>query len=1484
MRVTTSTTCLLAFLVLLGAAGTLSAQFYGPEVTDYFVSKTQVAGSRLAEQEIERARKDVAAGEYERALRGIQEVIDDHGSKALSSEGARFVGIRDFCNRFIAELPPEGREAYRRIFDPYARELYERGLEEQDPALLKEVYVRYQETSWGKKALLAALSLRLEQGELHEVVWLALLHREIHGDDADGAAVLAHLIIAARLLEDLDRLESLATDLTPELLARRVEAAGETTTLGALLDGQIADLRRRQGDRELRPSPRAALFKESRWVEDYDMQAGANDLAGRLDDFGEDAPALEIPWNPVQPVMDASSIYVTNGVSVSCFELFSKALRWSTAAIGNRPATSWVNAAQARANRCLTYPLVVDKGIVFTALETPLEPERHIWTFTPQLQIPHRKLIALDAATGRTLWQHYGFRGHDAEETEFVTEINVNSNPLIIGDKLFVAASRFHTSYHQYLCCFDRRDGHLLWSTFICTGQMEQNMFGNRVREAISGELVEKDGVIYHSTNIGVVAAIDARLGTLRFTVSYEQIPIPRQTRFDTRVTERAPAWTNQPPIVTGDKVYFAPMDCNDVVAVDRRSGSRIPCDLKRDRRNRFRYLVGPWKDWIIAAGVGIAFHNTRTGETIQPSYLFTNNRRESDLRAGIVGRPMIMNGRLIAPVRTRGVDKFMIWNIEEHSILDELPLPASRKAENLGNMVEGDGVVIVAATTRAGGSTQLRAYFDRDRVRRSLEIETASRPGDPEPIYRLGEFAIQGDQKDYAAARDAFEQALERARRGGLAGEAWADRARDALYRLYMEAAESRVALEALGLDAEKAYEQALAVSDQATRKVEILFLLLRRAYDLRDGRAFARHFQRILDDHVSTPYDYEELFRDQLPELRRDRYDSAAMVATVVAARFADRRDRGREAVAHFQELIARWPRAQIGGKTGWQYGYDGIAELVAREGAGVYAEQEEAALQLYRSGLEGGGFRLLQRVLDDYPNASVVTLAYRAISRAQLAAGDVDGAIRGIQEFLARFGQVTGEPLALLAQALEQRGLEDSARQIWTRLLELGPHELDDEAFLVKARERLEALPAPATAEPASFGLHARLSWSIGNADAPGEWNLIEPRGRRPTAVAEVVLVQRSRELIALALADGRQLWRMDALDTIDSADCFWWDGRLIARIDEAVVVLDPLTGREHWRYQPEALRITGFRVAQGKVFLVLERSGFPTDFTIHTRSLVDGSFVAEKVFKGVARANGLQLGRRFLLLPLENRLAALVIDGFSMEPAPAWPEGLEISDVMEPFFAPDDHVVWVTQGSRRGDQEIVASDPLTGRSKWRRRVGEGPARFFLDQTPAVLSYRLRPPQEVETVIVLDCLKGTALLKQNLGRGTDLVEPPEISGGDLVAVLKGFTNHVSVFAECFALSTSSTRWRSMSFTGRTFLAARPYAEGLLLRVREDVRGMREGRWQTKLFLLDRSTGRVVEEIELETRNSDRAGEVVFLGGRLVVADGPLLKVYEP
>ena len=85
-------------------------------------------------------------------------------------------------------------------------------------------------------------------------------------------------------------------------------------------------------------------------------------------------------------------------------------------------------------------------------------------------------------------------------------------------------------------------------------------------------------------------------------------------------------------------------------------------------------------------------------------------------------------------------------------------------------------------------------------------------------------------------------------------------------------------------------------------------------------------------------------------------------------------------------------------------------------------------------------------------------------------------------------------------------------------------------------------------------------------------------------------------------------------------------------------------------------------------------------------------------------------------------------------------------------------------------------------------------------------------------------------------------------------------------------------------MSFTGRTFLAARPYAEGLLLRVREDVRGMREGRWQTKLFLLDRSTGRVVEEIELETRNSDRAGEVVFLGGRLVVADGPLLKVYEP
>ncbi|MFT7620155.1 MAG: outer membrane protein assembly factor BamB [Planctomycetota bacterium] len=1450
--------------------------------TEYFKSKVQIAGSRLATQNIEKAKKDIQSGEFNSGVRLIQETIDKFGDRALETETNRFVGIRDYCNNLIRELPLKGAEAYHSVYDPYAESLFNRGVKDHDATILKDVYYRYQLTPFGKRALITAISIEFEGGKLEVTQELALLYREIYGDDEGSLGPVIALILSSGFLGDIDPLKQLAKDLPSDYLSRPIETGEGATTVGNLLGEQLKELSSRRVQKKNK-APRATFFKNPQWLHELPMLLRGRRTQARCDDFGENPLPREFPWNPVIPVVDEGSVFVTNGVLVRALELYSKSEKWEF--------RGWVQASQARQNRSLVLPLKLSKNTIYASLETPLPPEKTIWTFVPQQQIPHRQLVALDSSTGKVKWQHYRWRGRTFAETEFVSNLNINSEPLIIGDRLFIAASRFHTSYHQYLCCFDRHNGNLLWSTFISTGQMEQNMFGNRVREAVCGQLVEKDGVIFHSTNIGVIAAVDSRLGTLKFTATYDQIAIPRQTRFDTRIHERAPAWSNNKPIVVGDEIFMTPMDCQEVLAMNRHNGKIRQTGIIRTRFNRYRYLVGPSGPWIVAAGSGLCFYNTETGAKFEPTYVFSSGRRGQSARsAGVVARPAVRDGKLLAPVNSRGTEKLLIWSINDQRVVDEITFPNSRHDSYLGNVTEKDGVFVTASTTSSGKITQIRCFYSKSRVKEMLEAAIVANPKDPKAHFRMGEFALQGKEKDYKSALNSFENARRLADEQNASDQVWTDKSRNALSRLYLElASKPRQAEQKTGLTDLTCFQRACEIATTPAQKVEILFLLLRRSYDRRDNANFDATYTRLSTEFQSVPYDYEALFSQEIPEAEQRRYGNAGFLSTAIAAAYAEQTKKYSLAIARLQELLTAWPRDAIGTATSWEYGYSRIEELIAKHGRQIYSNFDDKAVALFEQSEKNNDIKSLELLLTRYPNAQIVERAYNEISRRQFAKGDFESAAAGLHEYFAKFGQVTAVPLSLLARSLQELGRQESAYQVWSRILDLGVHDSADKDIVIQAKSQVTKLAnyADKTAPPLeTFGLKAELAWKQGVANGADDWKLVFGKGRRQDSAKNIILAQCDRKLIALSIEDGSTLWSMDAHNRIREHDVLWHDGLLLVHIDDSVVCIDPLTGEEAWRHDSGELRISGFSAGQGKAFIALEARGFPVNFRLRALSILDGTIVLERIIDGVAQGEGMECGTRWLMVPLASRLACLVIDGFTLQESKAWPEGADFDDDCQPFLSADGHFISIARQDRSSNRELSARDPDTGRVKWRRRIGEARVRFF-DSTPWHTVYKIEGPRRgtPSTVLALDNHSGTSVAKHTLPQYTSILGSPQIAGNSMFAIklkLSGKRNSYNL--EEIDTKTNSTKWRSTNFRGNRRIESFPFATGVVLRMVERLRGASTSRRITTLYLVDRASGRIENEIRLDSRRSSHVPDVQVLNGSLIVTDGPVLKVFKP
>lgn len=1475
-------------LVLLGGHSTAQRRGFFQGSPTYFESQVHVASSRQARQNIAQAKKDLAAGELERCVRLIQEILNGNCTGSVSEKVQSFQGVREFCIEFLRGLPKEGLEAYRAHYDPIAAQLHKEALATSRTDLLTDLFLRYPVTSSGAPALRDAVSLQLEQGELQAAIDHGLLYREsIPGLTPSRATVNACLALAYSRTGDTDRLRSLRRSLETIEAAAELTIAGEKQEMGRWMDALVADLEAMRKTAEpIATGLTHDILVAEGWRSDIpNLNDTKRHLYSQYDDFGRYTSSSAFPWNPMRPIAVDGAVFISTGVQVHAFDLYSGSLRWT--------ASGLARVAQASRNRRIEMPLAVDRGLVFAALETPVRSRRTLMNYTPQVAIAHRRLNAFDATSGKAIWSHNTTPPGDAETKEFIKSLNITSSPVVHGEDLFVNATRFHTSYHSYLCCFERLTGRLKWATFVSTGQMEQNMFGNPVREAVSGQVTLHEGVLYFTTNMGVVAAVDARLGTLRFVTTYKQIGIPRATRYAGVVQERAPGWANCPPIVADGRVFVSPQDSHSLLAIDIKTGASQVV-TRRTSSDRYRYILGPFNHRICVAGRRVAFFNT---QTLQRDSHTAVGREE--IQEGVRGWPVISGDRLFAPIMSFGVAKMFVWDLTRLKVIADEKLSAVTANAALGNLFLADGALGSAAS--GPRRTYIVTHYDADRIRAMVAAESRQDPLSPTPFLRLGALSLQS--KNYDEALAAFQEALRLSERPESNNAENVRYAKQALFDLYIKLSKlPSNELEVRGLDAFACLEKALPYAFEDVNRIEIYFQLMKRSVLLRNHELVAKYADQVASVHGDIPYDYVGGFEVLSPILGKGRYDQAGLLAKIVEALSAEHSELPKEAVDAWQQLIGSYGDRRLNGQTIWSLGRTRIATLIKNHTRSLYSQYDQKAKALFVAA-ENRRLTPLRKLVNEYPNSTHVKEAYALMTRILIEAGQPEMATSITMEGLSRLGEVEAHGLHALADALDAGGCTKSATSVWELAATIDPRHTVRLGETVKTTkevwlERLDSSAAAHAKQPVDLKpVSEEPDWTVEAGQSGSTWKLIQTKGDRPDSCADVLLAREGEILKAIDVASGQLIWTFS--DEIDSdIDLLWFEGRLILDQGGQICAVDPLKGTILWRSEKVEGYITDFCAAPGQVIMLTDSPAQGTS-SLRSVSVQDGSHIQEIKFNS-GSTHSIQSHGPWILVRMDSPALARVFNAFTFRDAPGFENGQPFDlNAFLPFFNEDGRVVSVNPGRYVKDKRITARDPRDGTVFFSRPLGDGAVVFRSDENQDTLTYELvkrtspRIARTISEVICVDLKTGSATTRHTLPERVRVRRGGALrTTTDDVYIVARRTQATSggirleYWVRDVDRATSQVKWETLRFTNVQDLSVQPLGSTVLLSVTEARRKRNLTINRSMLYLADAETGSIKTGITLEhlTSSVSYSHNVSVMNGRLVVADGPSLKVYKP
>lgn len=773
---------------------------------------------------LKRAPALVAEGRYAQALAIYEEAVEKGPDTVIPVDRARGRGVREYVLGEIGKWPAEGRAAYRRSIDPRAGQLFESAQRNRDAEALERLVEQYPYSSFTGDALSLAANLRQDSGDGAGAA--AALERLLALEgQVPQPALLARLGMAWSRAGEKARVEELAVRAEREHRGAAVRVAGRDVDLAGHLRELARGARPRvsappltipawemlggapSGWRVAEPGVEPARPVWSVQIQrprfDQQEEAGARFGAGL-----SYTPA----FRPIFPAVSDGVLFVHNGNTVHALNFYASA-----------PDPLWQFRVPPPGDPMfddrVIHAVTAHEGRVYATLVTAMGgSEDQLGYVRVKFPFPRRALFALDASSGRLLWQFGGrLEGKDLPEVA-----TFSAPPAPEGDRLYVGAveQRHPTDpFKHHVLCLDAATGRTIWSTFVASGGTEINLFGNSTRESLGTPVcVTADSVVY-GTNHGVIAAMEKRTGRLRWTYRYRQLPV-NPTR-NVYVSKNPLGWVNTPPVAALGIVVVTPTDSPAFYGLELATGERL---WEGFRFPQVRSIYGLRGSTLVVGGEVIEFYDLLSGRLLA---------RTPERVAG-TGRGVVAADGVIVP----GYDK--VRRVAFDGSWDETQAwewPAEGEG---GNLLVVDGAVVRSTLDTVS------VYFNRrdqeQAVRAALELD----PNDLSLKYRGALRLLQAGKS--AEAMKLLEAVVERAPASPRPeDERLLRSARRRLHALAMEA--GRAALQARDFErAAKSFETAANAAPDASARIDAAFQGGRIFVERREWARAVDAFQKLL------------------------------------------------------------------------------------------------------------------------------------------------------------------------------------------------------------------------------------------------------------------------------------------------------------------------------------------------------------------------------------------------------------------------------------------------------------------------------------------------------------------------------------------------------------------------------------------------------------------------------------------------------------
>ncbi|HEX7449570.1 MAG TPA: PQQ-binding-like beta-propeller repeat protein [Pirellulales bacterium] len=656
-----------------------------------------------ARTHLEQVKALLANQQWDEAVETLRQVTENHGGKVLAVSSRRFISVRDYCHLQIAALPAEALKLYRERVDAQARGWYEAGVRGHDAELLRRVVDQLFCSSWGDDALLALGDLALERGEPGNArgAWEKILPASywshftlaaqadgsgtwlVYPDsDLDRAAVRARLLLASVLCGERELARHGLQEFTREFGAAEGRLGGRQVRYAEFLTNLIDE----SGQW---PPPAATDHRPTFAGSPARNQAAPGPVDATTIVWQVNLPATppaELDYNAPRrvaekrdqllsyhPIVVDQTVLVASEDEIRAFDLHTGRPLWGDRAViyPDDPLLDSDEAALPRLKKTHSvgagfgaprFTMTAHNRRLYARLGNPVTSSPHEVRGRPEQGF----LVCLDLLEeGSKRWS----RTPDDASWAF------EGSPIADAGYVYVGMRRSGVRPQAFVACFDAERGRLRWRKFVCAAETPAQ---GQYEELTHNLLTLAEGVLYYNTNLGAVAALDARDGQIKWITRYD-----RARTID--LGNRAKHFYRDlnPCVYDRGVVFAAPSDCPDILAFDAPTGLMMrgwPCPWPDDAV----HLLGVSSGRLIASGDKLWSIDVLTGKITRDPFPVQG------LPKGL-GRGVLVGDKVYWPTWDK------IYVFDQKSGRQEQPIDLASRGATGGNLLVADGLLLIA-------------------------------------------------------------------------------------------------------------------------------------------------------------------------------------------------------------------------------------------------------------------------------------------------------------------------------------------------------------------------------------------------------------------------------------------------------------------------------------------------------------------------------------------------------------------------------------------------------------------------------------------------------------------------------------------------------------------------------------------------------------------------------------------------------------------